>query len=166
MTARSTIPACFADVSRITTRSAYCSDEPNPVKTESRALDGGLAQPDADGRGCRPRGHARAQRVPAHGNPLHAGSSDVVSPGPSCRRLCSAAHLAVADACQPRPAALLRAARLVLRVDADSARTGRIARIHHADLDGHPGGELSRRTHHDLEDPGDRAWSDRRFRDR
>src|SRR5271169_4387158 len=64
-----------------------CSDGPNAVKTESRAVDGGLAQPDAGGRGRRPRGNAPTQRLSDHGNTIGAWPRDALSPDPRCRRL-------------------------------------------------------------------------------
>src|SRR5947209_15641572 len=51
----------------------------NSLETEGRAVDGRLADADADRRGCRARDHARAQRVPDHGSALGARLPDARS---------------------------------------------------------------------------------------
>src|SRR5271169_83058 len=77
------------------------------------------------------------------------------------RRLCDIEDMAAVRSCGAQSHSLRRPTRLVLRADTDSNRAGGGDRIHDADLDRHPGGEFSRRTHDDLEDLGDCARSGR-----
>ena len=130
---------------------------PHTIQNPGRAVDGRLALPDADHRGRRPRGGARDQRVPAHGDALDPRLPAAVPADPRQRRICRDEDDAAAAARGAQPHSLRRAARLVLRADTDPDRPGGGDRIHHADLDRDPGRELSRRAHDDLEDRGDRA---------
>src|SRR5665213_1991774 len=85
MTERSSISSNTLS-SRVVSRPAwrFFADGPNThtFQTKGRAVDGGLAQPDADRGGGRPRDHARTQRVRADGAALGHRLFHAVPPDP------------------------------------------------------------------------------------
>src|SRR5262249_7991221 len=138
----------FVDVSAPASKQpeSFCANGSNAVETEGRAVDGRLAHPDADRRGGRPRGNARAQCFSDHGDPLQPWLADALSPRSRLGRVGGAEDIAALDAYGTRPHSLHRPAWLVLCADAHSDRTGGLTRVHHADLDRHPRGDPARRT--------------------
>src|SRR6266478_254696 len=123
---RSPIPACHANPSHAVSKKcpASSADGPNTFQTKGRAVDGGLAQLDAD-RGCRrPRGDARTECVSDHGTALGPRPPDAVPVDPLVSRLRGAADVAPVPACDAQSHSLHGATRLVLRVDPDSPGTG------------------------------------------
>src|SRR6202011_684390 len=122
---------------------ALPADGPNTFQTEGRAVGGGLARPDVGGDRRRPRDDARTERVSDHGGALDSGPLDAVPPDPHQRRAGGDEDVAAAAAYRAQSHSLFRTAWLVPCADADSAGSGGVDRIHHADLDRHPCRELS-----------------------
>src|SRR5713101_9024412 len=143
---RSPIPACPPPTQprrRLRGVPGAPADGPNTFQTQGRAVDGRLACPDADHGDRRPRDDARTERVSDHGGAIDPRLLHAVSADPPPRRVFGDEDVAAAAACRAQSYSLRRAARLVLRADADPARPGGIDRIHHADLDRDPCREFS-----------------------
>src|ERR1700758_1852640 len=110
------------------------SHVPDRLKTNGRAVDGGLAVADAGDGGCRPRSLARAQRVRVDGGTLADRLPVAVADDLPRRRLCPAENIAAQASRRAQSHPLRLAARLVLRADPDPDRAGGGDRVHHADL--------------------------------
>ncbi len=108
---------CLSFARHFATCLASSADGPNTLQTEGRAVDGGLALPDACRGGRRPRGDARAERVSDHGGALDARPHDAVPAYPHPRRLRGAETSRPLAHVGAQSHSLRSAARLVLRAD-------------------------------------------------